>query len=85
MLVLRRSPHSPLADEVEAALRDMVAAYRVEPASPDEESPLIRSDDEEVRGAEALRAFLARYRTLVEDAHQTGGDYCHLGANGVIC
>ena len=94
MVELYRTADSPLADEVEAALQDMVAAYRTIPVDPDRPEaapvppdalPAVRDGDEVVTGEDALRQYLASLRRLLEDWGRFQSDACHVGRDGRVC
>jgi hypothetical protein len=79
-----------LADEAEAALRDMVIAHRVvapEDASADapDARPALVDDGEVVTGAEAVHARLDDLRALMHGWHAFQGDACHVDDDGTVC
>lgn len=94
MVELFRTPDSPLAGEVEAALQEMVIGYRVvvvDPAHaeaspvPVDALPALRHGDDVVTGEAALRAYLASLRDLMQDWVGFGADACMTDRHGRVC
>lgn len=90
MVELFRTSESPLADEIEEQLREMVAAYRTEvvesPAEvPVDRLPAIRHGEDLVTGEEALLAYLEELRELLGEWDRFGADACYIEDDGSIC
>ena len=93
MIELYRRSVSPLADEIEEDLRDMVAAYRTivvegrAGSSPvaEAELPALRDGADVVTGEDALRRHLASLRRLLEDWGRFQSDACHTDRDGRVC
>lgn len=92
MVTLYRRPDDPQADDIQAALDEMVIAYEtkiVETPSrlPDDVAslPALRDDDEVITGEDALRNRLDRLRELMEDWNRFQSDACYIDDDGTIC
>jgi hypothetical protein len=94
MIELYRAPASPLADEIEEALREVVVAHRVVTVGPgtgergpvpEEALPALREGDEVVTGEAGIRAYLASLRALMEDWNGAQADVCHMDRKGRLC
>ena len=92
MVELYRAEQSPLADEIEETLQDLVVAHEVirvgsgEPRSaPAPSLPALRHGDDVVTGEEALRSYLESLQELMEDWGRFQSDSCQLDRNGRVC
>jgi hypothetical protein len=94
MIKLYRTPDSSLADEVEAALQDMVIAHEVvavggaaADAVPAEATalPALVDDGEVVTGEAALRRRLESLRSLMNDWDRFQSDACYIEDDGTVC
>ncbi len=92
MVTLYRRPDAPQADELQAALDDMVIAYEVEkivpganPPSDVPELPALRTDGDVVTGPAALQETLDDLRALMADWDRFQSDACYVEDDGSIC
>ena len=91
MVELYRTAESPLADELEEQLQEMVAAYRTEIVADAEslsfsdELPVVRDGDEVVTGEENLLRYLDELRDLLGEWDRFGSDACYIEEDGSIC
>jgi hypothetical protein len=92
MLTLYRPPDDSWADDIEAALDEMVIAYETtvisgEANRPDDVSdlPALRDDGEVITGKENLREHLGHLRALMADWDRFQSDACYVDDDGEIC
>lgn len=90
MVTLYRRPDDPRADELEAALDEMVIAYETETiaaAPPDDvpELPALCTDGDVITGAAALQETLDTLRALMSDWNRFQSDACYIENDGSIC
>lgn len=84
MIELHRPPASPAADEIAAALQNLVVAFRVV-ENEALERPEIR-DGEQVHGSsEAIAVFLEQLRRDVNAWNAFQSDSCYIGDDGRVC
>jgi hypothetical protein len=92
MITLYRAPDDAWADEIQAALDDMVIAYETEAIAEDATLPddvptlpALRDDGEVISGEEALHDHLDHLRELMADWDRFQSDACYLDEDGTIC
>jgi hypothetical protein len=90
MITLYRRPDDPQADDLQAALDEMVIAYETEPVTGDLPEdvpglPALRTDGDVVTGAAALHDALDDLRTLMDDWDRFQSDACYIEDDGTIC
>jgi hypothetical protein len=92
MITLYRRPDGEEADEIQAALDEMVVAYETETiegeaARPDDVPtlPALRDDGDVITGAEALREHLDHLRELMAEWDRFQSDACYVDGEGTVC
>ncbi|MFO8099840.1 MAG: hypothetical protein R6T83_09510 [Salinibacter sp.] len=90
MVTLYRRPDDPRADELEAALDEMVIAYETETvaADPPDDVPELTAlctDGDVITGAAALQETLDTLRALMSDWNRFQSDACYIENDGSIC
>lgn len=90
MVTLYRRPDDPQADELQAALDEMVIAYETEVVEgnlPEDvpELPALRTDGDVITGAAALQEALDNLRALMSDWNRFQSDACYIEDDGSIC
>lgn len=92
MRILYRRPDDSWADEIQAALDEMVIDYETETIEdghppPDDvpDLPALRDEGEIVTGETALRDHLDTLRALMADWDRFQSDACYVEDDGSIC
>ena len=94
MIELYRLADSHPGDAIEAALREMVVAYKrivVEPEQAPADLPAgttlpaIRHDERLISGQTALVAYLSELEQFVADWRRFQSDACYIDEDGEVC
>ena len=83
---LYRPAHSPAADDLEAALRELVVAYKVIVVNAaNTPLPAIHDEGQVIIGPAALARYLRELEKIVADWRKYQGDACYIGDDGEVC
>ncbi len=92
MITLYRRPDSAPADEIQAALDDMVIAYETEVVSDANALsddvptlPALRDEGEVFTDSKALETHLEELRELMHDWDRFQSDACYVEEDGSVC
>ena len=93
MVELYRPEDDAFADEVEAALQDMLIAHEVHtvdsaaalPFDTEHALPILRENGDLVAGEDAIRARLDTLRSVMHDWDRFQSDACYIEDDGTIC
>ena len=87
MIELQRSADSPVADDIEKRLRDLVVAHTVVVVDADgsvTDLPVIRDGNLTARGSE-IPAFLEQLTRDMAEWSRFQSDACYLEDDGTVC
>lgn len=91
MIVLYREQNCGFCDEIEAALKTIVAAYEAKPFSEyaqkaaHKDYPVLQEGDTIVSGKEEILAYLKRLKMTMEQWQKFQSDSCYIDDDGQTC